>query len=152
MVQLCPTSILFVVVSIIIWTTVNFYLYKDDFQWNPLKSYNFKYSQISFKSLSVSAQVNLIIFIAKPFCNHVIRYVKRKWQKCKRCKKVSIASPDTTANLLVGTEYQRCSSVYKRPHVKWDQTLTNINTSARTALNLYFSYHCFKNLELKYGV
>ena len=88
------------------------YFYSQDYEWNP---FNSQYSQISFKSMSLSTSFNLTIFISKPV-----------WSDLMRCLRKTLCSKANMLNITVtdhdkGKQCQRCHTVYKRPYLKWHQ-------------------------------
>ena len=99
-----------VIVLFIMAATINVlnrYFFTPDFQWNP---FNSKYTQISFKSVLISSQVNLIIFISKPILSDIMRYCKNRIRGV-RYKSGNIVTENFNC--------YRSATIYKRPHVKW---------------------------------
>ena len=99
-----------VIVLLIIAATINVlnrYFFTPDFQWNP---FNSKYTQISFKSVLISSQVNLMIFISKPILSDIMRYCKNRIRGV-RYKSGNIVTENFNC--------YRSATIYKRPHVKW---------------------------------
>ena len=87
---------------------VSNYLWTPEYQWNP---FGYKHSEISFKSTILSSWTNLTIFVAKPIWNDFMQYLT----KLMRNKGASSAAGDKAS---IGS-YQRCTTVYKRPYLKW---------------------------------
>ena len=83
------------------------YFFLQDFQWNP---FNSEYTKISFKSIIISSQINLIIFISKPILSDIMRYLRNR-----------ICGIRYTYGNKVTENYNchRCATIYKRPYLKW---------------------------------
>ena len=89
-----------------------------DVVWNPFQS--FEYSEISFKSVFISCSMNLALFVLKPFLSSMMRGIRRRI-----C--VTSDHDNETMNENINhdieehkvSNYQRCSSVYKRPYLHW---------------------------------
>ena len=111
---------------VLIYDVAILYFLRPDFEWNP---FNSKYTQISFKSIIISSEMNIILFMVKPVLSDTIRHLKR----CISVKIDSIylrlcSKSDSTdydikenSNVIVNKcKYQRCGTVYKRPYLKWN--------------------------------
>lgn len=121
-----------IVVSMYVFTWVVYtYFMVEDVVWNPFHSYNFKYSRISFKSLYMSSNINLGLFVLKPFVIQLVRYLTKKVSDICKCHVCSCnrnnrdnilrdVHNSTSRNIRSNAKYERCSSVYKRPYVQWE--------------------------------
>ena len=93
----------------------------NDYIWNPFESYNFKYTQISFKSMYLSSMVNLTLFILKPVFSNVYIYCRKKINIKKKAidsdskqLKQQVQSDNNDSFVLVPSY-----TIYKRPYLKW---------------------------------
>ena len=139
------------------WYIVALYFNGEDYQWNPFDAYQFKYTQISFKSVIISSGTNLIFFVGKPIFADLIRYF-RKSKKFKCNYKLNFSSEtfsdicgksngttstaDTMANNkdhsktklhdIDDMDYPlvRCTAVYKRPFIKWNKVIAQDHVTA----------------------
>ena len=133
-----PVSIKVKRISIIILVIVAtngcifYYFNAPDFEWNPFKN-KYKYSQISFKSIVLSSYVNLILFIVKPVCSDLLRYLKSVYVKCQKTPNMNISLRNNTSsdniNTNTNTNYQRCGTMYKRPYLRINKIHTNYDPS-----------------------
>ena len=76
--------------------------------WNPFEKYNFEYSQISFKSILISSQINLSLFMLKP----IFSQISRKIRSCIHNKK-NTSQRNTDDASFVQASY----ILYKRPYI-----------------------------------
>ena len=106
---------------------VYIYFFRPDFEWNPLEK---QYTQISFKSIIISSEINLILFVVKPVFSDMIRHLKRYVSAkmdlvhaclCSNSNSIDsdIKSKDKTIGNINTRKYQRCGTVYKRPYLRW---------------------------------
>ena len=105
------------IISVASWGTfiaVIVYFSVDDTNtnayWNPFERYNFKYSKIDFKSIFVSSQINLCLFMLKP----IFSQINRKMRRCTLHKKNARESTKDHESLV-----QRSFVLYKRPYIHW---------------------------------
>ena len=104
--------------AIYAWLYIYFFI--SDVEWNPFDK-SFKHSQISIKSMFISSTFNVALFMLKPFLSHILRCLRRKI-----CIVTSTgAAIDSSYDIDTGNEsinmhaHERCTTVYKRPHVQW---------------------------------
>ena len=90
-----------------------FFVDETNSNWNPFKQYNFKHSQINFKSVFISSQLNLCLFIMKPIFSEISRKIKTKYKQEKKKMKIKKRTKDD------GVFVQRSYVLYKRPFVHW---------------------------------
>ena len=93
------------------------YFYGIDYQWNP---FDWEYTQISFKGISLSSLTNLMLFVAKPLVSDMMRYLRNNM--CGRSSKDDFnCNSDNPITSTKQSEYtfKRCRAVYKRPSLKW---------------------------------
>ena len=111
------------------------YFYYQDYTWNP---FNFEYSVISFKSIYLSSGSNISLFVLKPVLSDVIRIVKKRISDSTRGNKKS--GINNSIDINDKNNYERCSSIYKRPYIKWntidDINITSINVNNITPAHL----------------
>ena len=91
--------------------TLTFFIV-EDFRWNPLKKYNYEYTEISFKSVLITSFLNFIIFSLKPLLSDIGRTVKLK---------LFGADSFTGNELYVNDKYEKCNGVHKTPYLNWSQ-------------------------------
>ena len=98
-------TFIILVVSWGAYNALNVYFLIDDanYYWNPFEQYNFEYSNIHFKSVYVSSQTNLCLFMLKPIFSQINHKMRR--YMCLRKNR----------NTLGQTSYV----LYKRAHVHW---------------------------------
>ena len=107
---------LYVIVLVLWGMYAAFYAYffiddtSENIYWNPFKEYDFQYSRINFKSVFISSQINLCLFMLKPIGNQI----NRKIQKCIGKKK------NFKNDVLL---VQRSCVIYKRPYIHWIRDL-----------------------------
>lgn len=105
-----------------IYNAIFVYFFAKDLEWNP---FEFEYSQISFKSITLSAYINIIIFVGKPIFHDIIACIKRASARSidnndrssGQERRASIAEMKHTTEKEKG--YHRCGAIYKRPYLKW---------------------------------
>ena len=103
-------AIILIVVSSI--DAIRIYFVGLDYELNPFDKYQFIYSKISFKAIMISSLINLILFMAKPIVSDLIN--------CLRKNDHDATSKTSVVTMLTHqAEYQRCSTLYKRPYLKW---------------------------------
>ena len=105
------------IISTVCWgmyVALNVYFFVDDtniiYYWNPFEQYNFQYSRINFKSVFISSQVNLCLFMLKP----IFYQINQKLRRCIRKKKNANQSVKDDASFV-----QRSYVLHKRPHIHW---------------------------------
>ena len=139
--------VLIVVALYAMYIGISWYFGEKDIFINPFSSYSFgKYTQISVKSLIVSPQINLSIFVLKPIYTQMFRTCKKSVKKIKsvtlanKCydghgnQSKSSTQSDHGANDPnnynvqkknngdgndTERQIQRLSCVFKKPHVQW---------------------------------
>ena len=122
-------------VIVFISEVIKVYFFRQDFEWNP---FNSKYTQISFKSIIISSQINLILFMVKPVFSDTIRYLKRyislklNFMSSKSHSNSTGDDIKSKRNVIVDKyKYQRCGTVYKRPYLKWNKFESAINNEIK---------------------
>ena len=117
-----------VIVAVVLRTvylSVYAYFYVDgtNSNWNPFKQYNFQHSQINFKSIFVSSQLNLSLFVLKPIFSQINRKIRRYIYTG------TIFSRNDDRQFV-----QRSYVLYKRLYVHWivdsNSHLIEMNTNA----------------------
>ena len=78
--------------------------------WNPFEQYNIKYSRINFKSILVSSQINLCLFMLKP----IYSQINHTTRKCVGKKKITNQSSKDDGSFV-----QQSYVLYKRPYIHW---------------------------------
>ena len=108
-------------IALCLISAVNTYFFEQDFEWNP---FNFKYSNISFKSIILSSYINLIIFAGKPIFSDIWRYLRRH----KNCNISKESRRNTLSHInhdqatpKTRFDYQKCRTVHKRPYLRWNE-------------------------------
>ena len=98
-----------------------YFSYSDDTNWNPFKKYNFKYSNVNFKSLYMSSLINLILFMLKPSISQaMIFFTRLYYHKRKKLKSNDANKKESkTTNAKRHNKYERCTVIYKRPKLDW---------------------------------
>ena len=109
-------------IACIIFHAIYLYFFEQDYEWNPFK---FQFTKISFKSVLLSSYVNLILFISKPICSDIIRWLRKRKRTC--CKPNTNNTYNAVAMDNINTNQcikmlQRSSTVYKRPYLQWNMT------------------------------
>ena len=91
--------------------TIYDYFSIEDYVWNPFAAYNTSLTEISFKSLYLTASFNLALFILKP----VLSKIMKKMFKfaCRSCY------GETHDQAQENVKRDRLSSVYKRAYASW---------------------------------
>ena len=113
------------VVSYGIFVSLDAYFLVDDknFNWNPFKQYNFKYSQINFKSTFISSQLNLCLFILKPIFAQINVKIRNCIQNSNNINTGKIARKNQQNSIRKSTKdgllVQRSYILYKRPYIHW---------------------------------
>ena len=110
-----------------VYESIEVYFFYQEFEWNPFDS---KYTQISFKSLLLSSYGNLIVFVAKPIFGDMVRYLKKNIKGKSKLSIASYKNPNIPPHDCQD-DYQRCSTVYKRPYLKWKKFKSPINEAAK---------------------
>ena len=92
--------------------TIYDYFSIEDYVWNPFAAYNTLLTEISFKSLYLTASFNLALFILKP----VLSKIMKKMFKfaCRSCY------GETHDQAQENVKRDRLSSVYKRAYASWN--------------------------------
>ena len=106
-------SIILVVSFFMIGDVIYDYFLAKDYVWNPFESYNLSLTQISFKSMNLTASSNLSLFILKPLLGKIMRKLIKF--VCRSC----YSDHQTQDNVGQSPKYHRLWSVYKRPYVSW---------------------------------
>ena len=125
------------------------YFYGEDYEWNPFDEHDFKYAKISLKSVVISSGINVILFMGKPMFVDLIRYVQKLTKlKCSCNIHSNSESNDTSVNSKSNNDDKhdeskthmhinphndndmdycltRCSTVYKRPFIKWNKLIVD---------------------------
>ena len=108
------------VVSFGMYIGLDVYFFTDpddrNLNWNPFEQYNFKYSKIDFKSVFISSQLNLCLFISKPIFTQMSRKIRRYIQNKKNGGTSTSARKSTKDD---GIFVQRSYILYKRPYIHW---------------------------------
>ena len=106
------------IITVALWSifvAIRVYFFIDDTNnyWNPFEQYNFQYSRINFKSVFVSSQINLCLFMLKP----IFSQINRKIRRCIHNKK----NINIRQNIQDDSEsfVQRSYVLYKRPYIHW---------------------------------
>ena len=93
-------------------------------EWNPFEKYNFQDTTINFKTLIISSELNIALFLAKPVIADFLKYSREKIKVCHNQNKNNSNSKNNdlivnsrSVNSKVGI---RCTGVYKRPILEWD--------------------------------
>ena len=97
-----------------VYVALNVYFSVDDDHstWNPFEKYNFQHSKINFKSILVSSQINLCLFMLKPIFIQISRKIRRFI-----CNNQNIRQ---NLNIKDYSSFIQSSYVlYKRPYVHW---------------------------------
>ena len=128
------------------------YFYGEDYDWNPFDEHHFKYTKISLKSVVISSGINVILFMGKPMFVDLIRYVKKSTKlKCSCNINLNSESNDTGIDNKSNNDDKhdqskthinqhndndmdydltRCSTVYKRPFIKWNNLIVEDEDAA----------------------
>ena len=83
----------------------------DEAYWNPFESYGWKHSRIDFKSVFLSAAMNLVIFTAKPILSDIGAHCASRLCNTNPRRR--------HAHSQRKTSYDRCYNVYTRPYLHW---------------------------------
>ena len=91
---------------------IRVYFSYQDVYYNPFEKYNFKYSQVSLKSMFMGSYVNIILFVSKPLVADAYYLLLAK------CTGHSNSNSNNADNS--GTQHERLLTIHKRPKVKWN--------------------------------
>ena len=92
-----------------VYYIVHAYFSYDDVLWNPLESFNFQHTEISFKNLYMSSLLNIVLFMSKPIFSKIAR--------CVRDRGKIRSSNESGNNHSVKMNLERCALIHKRPHL-----------------------------------
>ena len=91
--------------------------------WNPFEKYNFEHTTIDFKSLLISSELNIALFIAKPIIADLMRYFRRKicgGRNSNHGNNNNLQSRSIVNSSAGNAKIRhRCTGVYKRPYLEW---------------------------------
>ena len=84
---------------------------------DPFKSYNFEFTNISIKDSFLGSYCNISLFVAKPLINDTCRWFQIMRLRCSA--KCNGKNNDVKNTNTVGRDIERFVSLYKRSKVKW---------------------------------
>ena len=109
----------------LMYSAIYWYFTAKDVLYNP---FEFKHSQISFKSILLSSLVNVSFFVAKPLFSDVIKYMKRKFNHYKNINN-SNSGTGINSQIQLDKDIEKCYTIYKRPYIQWSMARRSISNS-----------------------
>ena len=103
------------VVYICVYEAVHAYLTSEDVYWNPFDS---DHTRISVKSIMVSSNINLVLFVLKPIFSQISRH----------CRHI-MGSSNSNINNVHDKMQQRSHFLHKRPIIQWKIKTKNNNNN-----------------------
>ena len=66
------------------WMITTYFLVNDqDFNWNVLKAWDFRYTNVNWKNMYISSLSNIMLFTLKPIIAYVVKKVTKWYKKCR---------------------------------------------------------------------
>ena len=104
---------------------IGIYFIFQDYEWNP---FGMQFTKISFKSIYLSSMTNLLIFVSKRILSDVTRYFYNHiYHRSRKLSDHDITrggGDNYNMSQNYHDQYQRCATLYKRPHLKWNKINT----------------------------